>query len=354
MLRAFGKWVALTLCACASPAPTATPVQVDVGARSAAVSKSLSCSANSTRYVAPPGARTLVTPPPDRVVEIAEGRTRSSLLGPLAAVWASGGEVLAVGSGRLLRSRDGGLSFDDVTAPIPARTIWGAERDRFLAGGASVAHSGDGGATWSVVEALPPDAIVESITGDGSDVYAVGGTGDTIVAAHSRDRGATFQPMALPVARGWLGSVALRPHEVLVAGAEAGSPAVPLLLVSSDCGATWTRRPLPRSSEVHDRITALCATEARIVVATTAAIHVLPDDGPPREPFEPGIAVRALACRGEEIVAGGRGGELVRSADGGRTWAREAVGDPAVQGLLVADDGTVYAVGDALTRRSRP
>jgi len=59
--------------------------------------------------------------------------------------------------------------------------------------------------------------------------------------------------------------------------------------------------------------------------------------------------VLALACRGKEVVVGGRNRSLFVSADGGATWSRDPLGtlfgEPSlvsVQTAVIAETGELY------------
>jgi hypothetical protein len=331
----------------------------------------------SVSFAPPPDARTLTAPPTERSVHLDRGGVGGwyglggATTAPLEGVWASGSDVFAVGSGHLLHSRDGGRTFDEATAPIAARAVWGSDRDVFLAAGRSVARSGDGGATWSVYEPFPEDALVQAIAGEGPDLYAVGGSSASVaLAAHSADRGATWQTLALPIGGGWLGAVAIRPgdapgsHAVLVGGYARGAPYEPVLLESHDCGASWTKRALPfkPSGGGHQKIAAICATESALFVATSESIWSVPDaPGSAAAHVDLGGEAKAVACRGEEVFGGGRNGAFVHSADGGRTWTTDelaplfaapsfAAPSLTTAAIDVTDDGAVYVVGEGASK----
>jgi photosystem II stability/assembly factor-like uncharacterized protein len=387
VIRPFGKaLVAVIALGCGGRAPDVLVVTPEAAAPSAAARATRgTCRRGPVRYAPPPGARTLATPAPERTFSL-EGSAPGAWVeadagpgAPLAGVWSAGADVYAVGSGRLLRSRDGGRSFEEGTSPLPADAVWGSERDVFLVAGRSFARSGDGGGTWSVHEPFAEDALVSAIAGEGPDLWAVGSTsGGDAYAAHSGDRGATWQRLALPFAGGSLDAIALRPGAagdpvVLLGGHARGAPNRPVLLESADCGATWKRRALPEGDESgaggggpHDAVRGLCALPRAVVVAARRRLAILPDDSAATaDTLTPDAEITALACSGDEILVGAADGTLFASGDGGRTWRADVLaalprrGAPShVRAISVSDDGSAYVAGDgaggrgALVRRS--
>ncbi|MDB5218087.1 MAG: hypothetical protein JWO86_6014 [Myxococcaceae bacterium] len=327
--------------------------------------------AETAPYAAPADARTLTTPSADRTVTLplgAEGAWSGRHGGaaePLHAVWGSGSEIYAAGTSRLLHSRDRGKTFADSRAPITASFVWGTSPDDvYLGGGRSLAHSADGGATWSVSEPFPEDAHVVALAAEEADLYVVGGRSSGVpVLMHSSDRGRTWTEPATGIERGWFYGVAVRSssatthlHDVFVSGHDRGGEG-PLLLRSSDCGATWSSLLTPGRATEGDKPGPLCVTQSgRVVLAMAYAVFTSDDSGTSwTKSVEVGTEILALTCRGEEIFAGGRNRAFVHSRDGGATWNdRELAGQwtaPAlssIEGVFVIENGDAYAVGEGL------
>src|SRR5262249_30998393 len=125
---------------------------------------------------------------------------------PLYGVWGSSAtDVYAVGGGHtMLHSRDGGASWQPIAVPGTGRlvAVWGSSADDVYVAGdeiqpdgamhGAVLHSIDRGLTWQ--RTIVASSGLWSLWGRSADeVYA---TGWDAVIVRSRDRGATWQPLA--------------------------------------------------------------------------------------------------------------------------------------------------------------
>jgi hypothetical protein len=105
--------------------------------------------------------------------------------------------------------------------------------------------------------------------------------------------------------------------------------------------------------ELQQRVVAMCALPAALVVATSLSIWITRDGGGTWSRTSPGgDALLALACRGDEILAAGANGLALRSGDQGRQWSKvalepllEARVRPHLDAVHLADDGAAYLGG---------
>jgi photosystem II stability/assembly factor-like uncharacterized protein len=133
-----------------------------------------------------------------------------------------------------------------------------------------------------------------------------------------------------------------------------------VLAKSDDCGATWTRVPAPTDGAgLSGKIGGICVTPSRLVVASTYGIWTSPDRGASwHQSVSVGAEVLALACRGEELWAGGRNQSFLHSTNGGADWTRTELAPlftqrslSAVQAIAVPESGIVYAGGEGSYQR---
>jgi photosystem II stability/assembly factor-like uncharacterized protein len=200
---------------------------------------------------------------------------------------------------------------------IDAATIWGFGADLFAAGrGASIAHSGDDGLTFSYAPSgLPGEPQLRRLAGtSATDVWLVGSDGAGAPALlHSADRGASWQSRTFGDAVDLESVWALDARRIVLGGTGHIS-------CTEDGGATW-RRVL---ADEGTRVLALWGTDlgdvlyaagarsgtadgAAVATPTTSAAPPSVDDG----------------CDGGAAPMGTRGDEhglLLRSTDGGLTW----------------------------------
>jgi photosystem II stability/assembly factor-like uncharacterized protein len=369
--------VAITACvASAPPAPVvavANVGRVTEVVEPARVRRGVCAIDPEIAFVPPADARTIATPERSGQVALPTNRSPGTWYGnhggaraALDAVWASGSDVFAVGGATLLRSRDGGGSFDEGPSPVTARAVWGTgSSDVFLAGGRTIAHSSDDGASWRVSEPLAEDAVVAALAGDGADLYAVGGkTGGGLLLAHSSDHGATWAEESLgDIESGWLYAVAIRsgpsrhgPHQVFVGGHARGSHGDAIFARSSDCGATWARLATPPDESAGAKIGGICWVDDRMIVATTYAVWSSTDGGASWNHLtELGAEVLGFACEGEDVWVGGRNRSFLHSRDGGAHWTRDELAGvftgkalSSLQGIFASPRGEVFVVGEGI------
>ncbi|NOU27889.1 MAG: hypothetical protein HOO96_08295 [Polyangiaceae bacterium] len=264
----------------------------------------------------------------------------------LSGLFTVGDSVFASGSGFLLRSTDRGLHFARTEVAPRFPVVWApSEREVFVAGEGGVVRSTDGGASFSSTGAAPGSAVTGIWGPSAEQIYIVGagGSGGPFVA-RSTDHGATWARLPVPFTEGWLYDVGTTDgRDVLVAGTGA-------ILRSTDAGAHWKRLPMFKGGTEHEQTRRLCFAAGTLFASSTYGLHMTRDLGKTwRVATQVGSEVLALACRGLEVVVGGRGRLLFVSADGGATWRRDPLGrlfaEPSlvsVQAAAISEAGEMY------------
>jgi len=260
-------------------------------------------------------------------------------------------------------THDGGITWRKVP-PAPQGTfklafagvddVWSLAS--FFTAQPMLAHSVEGGATWVDV---PLPAIEPGLAGysnellfaDPSHALLVGyesgyATSDptTFVARQTlrvtADRGATWQPVALPPGNGSLASLSF------VAGNTLFALSFDNLQRSDDFGASWQRVPLPALLNAG-AASFRAITAQRLIVTDYSARIWLSIDG--------GAHWALRGARGEvaaglnsvwffdsrEGLATGDDGRILRTADGGKTWAATPGAGPVLRRLQFTADGSI-------------
>ncbi len=176
----------------------------------------------------------------------------------------------------------------------------------------------------------------------------------------SVDHGATWTRLPVPITDGWLHDVGTTDgRDVLVAGTEEGTRATSpgtresnaVILRSTDAGAHWKRLPMfSKGGTDHEETRRICFAEGTLFASSAYGLHMTRDLGKTwRVATQVGAEVLALACRGKEVVVGGRNRSLLASADGGATWSRNPLGtlfgEPSlvsVQAAAISEAGEMY------------
>lgn len=165
----------------------------------------------------------------------------------------------------------------------------------------------DSGAGWEQVSALP-EAEVVALATDGDIVYAA-----TDRAGLWRLHGDEAEPLPVPekgVDAGLL-SVAARGAWLIVGSSGAGG------WQSHDRGATWAR--LPTSASAF--ISSIAIGDARhATVRTLDGLWRTDDGGATWHPLPDAPAGVSLLAEGATLTVGTRRGEVLRTADGGKSW----------------------------------
>jgi len=259
----------------------------------------------------------------------------------VTGLWTAGDVVLAVGTGFAYRSSDRGVHFTRLAVPVRFPTVWGdGQGEVFVAGENGFLRSTDGGLSFASPGAAT-GMIVQSIGGPtAAQLFVAGSDGKGPLVARSRDHGATWQRLKLPIDSGWLFDVGTTgKHDVIVTG---HTDSQGVVLRSTDDGNTWKRLPafLPDRQENRK----LCFSEGTLFVSSTYGLYRTRDLGASWHlATDVGAEVLALACRGKEVVVGGRNRALFVSHDLGVTWSSEALTGVFTAPSLVSVQAVAFA-----------
>lgn len=279
----------------------------------------------------------------------------------LSGLFAVGDSVFASGSGFLLRSTDRGLHYARTEIEPRFPVVWAAsEREVFVAGQGGVVRSTDGGASFAPTGRTPGPSVSGIWGRSAEELYVVGSGGGGPFVGRSVDHGATWTRLPVPITDGWLHDVGTTDgRDVLVAGTEEGTRATSpgtresnaVILRSTDAGAHWKRLPMfSKGGTDHEETRRICFAEGTLFASSAYGLHMTRDLGKTwRVATQVGAEVLALACRGKEVVVGGRNRSLLASADGGATWSRNPLGtlfgEPSlvsVQAAAISEAGEMY------------
>jgi photosystem II stability/assembly factor-like uncharacterized protein len=275
----------------------------------------------------------------------------------ITGVAAKGDRVIAVGNGFALRSNDRGLHFARVDVPLRFPVVWFATSDEiYAAGETDVFRSTDGGATFE--KRGKPSGAVTGIWGkSASEIYVVGGGGTPFVA-RSTDQGATFTTLTTPVKSGWFYDVTTsNGNDLIVVGTDDNA----VILRSTDAGKTWTRIPVFKKDGQHEESRKVCFTSGVLFASSAYALHMTRDFGKTwKVATQVGGEVLGLACRGSEVIVGGRGRRLFASHDLGATWKPDPLGPlftdialVSAQAIAIAETGEAYVGFEGLYDKKR-
>jgi photosystem II stability/assembly factor-like uncharacterized protein len=258
-------------------------------------------------------------------------RSRAVTQGALYSVACVGNWVgwTAGEHGFLAHTLDGGATWTTQDAHVGAalRAVrFGDTMNGVVAGdGGALAVSHDGGAHWTNASVTTSTLRGAAVSGDASMMLVVGDGG---VALRSIDGGATWTTATIAGGAD-LRSAATDPsaHVVLVVDARGG------VWASTDRGATFAAERAPASSLESVSI----ADDGSIALAVGGGTAIVRRSGEWAAAAIPsGLSLHAALVAEGTLVAGGEGGALVASADGGETWASRAIGS----------DAAIYALDD--------
>ena len=265
--------------------------------------------------------------------------------------------TLFIGEAALFRSRDGGISWTQLTVDLGGGLVFSLEvdpndSDVVYSGqlrGESLVRSLDGGDTW---ETLIPSEEGDEVwdiavhPSDSATVYVV----FEGVVYRSRDRGSSWVAASPDLADPRIFAVALHPQNpsrLMAANWEDE------IFLSSDKGESWQRFP-SSPTRVYDL--AFDPSSANLVYAGTLSIgaHRSRDGGVNWEPINTGLydrKVRALAvsdARPAEVFAGTLNG-VFRSQDSGRIWqpANAGLVELSISQLRTIPSGSLMAALDS-------
>ena len=270
--------------------------------------------------------------------------------GPVASFGAVDDVLLAGGSGGLVRSIDGGMSWSAVEAALPGVTAMATVDGRVIAGdsGGGVFVSVDEGVTWDhVATPAPGDAAID-LHVDGSVTYLVSKNELFFVPGQlwrSGDGGESWNEIALLAdENGTYGAQRVYADgDLLLVGA--ANPIAPgvfsEILRSTNAGASWEAIPVPGGLPIEIR--AIVSVEGTLFAGSMGGVAKSIDMGQTWEltqgagghPAPP--QVRDMIGVGRDVIFVGTkldGGQedvgpgVWRSEDLGETWARIDAGLP--------------------------
>ena len=298
---------------------------------------------------------------------------RKDFPGFVEHIAAAGSDVYLGTRAGLLRSSDGGLHWQPVAAAPDVNALWGRSPEEvYIANATVMSRSVDHGQTWQPIATPATTGIVHIWGSSGSELYAIAHVKGKPTVLYSEDAGKTVVTLDLGVKQGYLkaiGGAGL--NEVVVGGTVVvGTDTRPLLYRSVDKGKAWKKLPLPAEKDLSS-VNGVCFSDSGVLfIATSYSVFASKDHGAhwKRSTTTSEKELLALACKGSEVFAGGRGPTFLHSADEGKTWTTNELdqylaGMPGeTDAIAVTANGEVYVGGVAsfnpsagsLYRRSAP
>jgi photosystem II stability/assembly factor-like uncharacterized protein len=260
-----------------------------------------------------------------------------------------------------LRTRDGGLTWTKTDLP-PASNTGGLLRFADAANGWSVmsttltpyssaiARTRDGGATWTTQVDRRPGHLFDLCFTDAQRAWAVGDSG-TILA--TTDGGATWQPQASGV-KTPLKTIRFTDARNGWCGGDVG-----VVLKTADGGATWSPVPVPAFPNVPAFASILFADAQNGFIGEfgkgdEGTRYLRTKDGGakwdtlrlPISPYFPGSAMCLAAWGPRRLIAAGYQGLILRSDDGGASWAEISQGPRLeLNAMHMVDANTGWVAG---------
>jgi len=299
----------------------------------------------------------------------------------------------AQGWPHLLRTSDGGASWDEAALPFGAglredtvldMTFVDGQRGFAVGQGGAIAVTADAGQTWSQGNPGQPElysigfvsdelgyasagvGYYRTTDGGVSWEYAAGSESmyvmDTSVGPAGayfggvRDRVYALDPATgevtvslLPAYFLFHYAMAQSPDALLLAGRASGPDAPNVLMVSDDGAASF---------EVHEidvgegAVVDIDHRSGRLFATTTGELLVSDDGGDSwvvAHDFSPDVPARAAFFDDQVGVVTLADGRLLRTADGGESWVTVDDTPRFVTGIVAADATTMHAVGSVMT-----
>ncbi len=263
---------------------------------------------------------------------------------------------LAGSSGVVLKTTDGGVSFDALDAGVSA-TLRGVSfvdaKTGWVAGsGGTVRQTTDGGSGWTARDITGAGAIAAIDFADATHGVAVGDTAAGDPALWSTSDGGGAWKAASTTSTAKIAAVAMRD-----AGHGFAAGARGVLLATADGGGTWdvidTSTSADLTAVTAARTTRLGYAVGRSASGTTTILKTT--DGSQWTALDvPGTPVDlfAVACDadGSTVVAAGADGTVLTSSDAGATWTTyraEKLDGVALRSASVHPGGAITVAGDA-------
>lgn len=267
----------------------------------------------------------------------------------LLSLAAQGGVALAVGEhGTILRSIDGGATWEKVAAPTTAnltRVILPAAGAAYAVGfDATILRSTDRGAHWTKV--FSDDHADNPLFGIAADPSGAALAAGAFGRAYRAADGITWHSTEIAGAGGDLHDnalLAIGPSRWLLAGESAQ------LLLTDDAGGHWRKLDLPGAGSLFGAVA--LTQDHWLVFGLRGHIYATLDAGAHWRDLDAGTKAELLggtALRdGRALLVGNRGTQVLVSAD--LRVARTLVGTDRTNyaDCLQRPDGSVVAVGDA-------
>jgi photosystem II stability/assembly factor-like uncharacterized protein len=237
-------------------------------------------------------------------------------------------------AGTVLRSRDAGQTWDAIDLDKPS-VEWSAlavaeasieplESLWMVGSDGVIAHTGNGGGSWSFVEGVAVDFTGVATTIDGSDAVAVADDGS--IWQLDQEGGSLVHQVDVP-----LYAIGMSVHEARAVAVGADGT----LLSSSDGGATWIELARPTTHDLHavrvghDGQLGVAVGEGGVVVRIEAGVAEA------RQWGEVGLFGLHLRHDGSGQAVGGKGTVLF-TEDAGVTWTSTSL--PTAATLRGVDD----------------
>ena len=257
--------------------------------------------------------------------------------------------------GAVTRSRNGGRTWSSLRPELTAslRAVAAADGGLWLAGSGGLLSHSDDGVTW-VRRETGTAADLDALSLRLAEGWAAGAAGTVL---HSVDSGATWTRLSAPSSHGLAAVVAVGAGEAWVAGAEG------TLLHTADGGASWdsTGTPAQDMTCVSFLGRRGWASGGRSYGESRAGLLRTDDDGLHWEAVELPIWGRVMALHFLTAEAGWavaedwgpdadrRGGAILATRDGGRTWALQARGARVMRSVHMNDALNGWAFGEGGT-----
>jgi photosystem II stability/assembly factor-like uncharacterized protein len=260
--------------------------------------------------------------------------------------------VVAVGDHAILRTTDGGFTWKAVATTEYLTSICFTDANNGTAVGSAILRTTDGGATWQRVPVAQHSLLFSVFFSDADNGTAVGANGEIL---RTTDGGATWKNQVSGVMFNHL-------HGVAFTDASAGTVVGDgIILRTRDGGAAWNVKL------IDSALSAVTFTDANtgIGVGSNGTILLTTDGGATWRrqssasttafffsvSFSDENTGTVVGCSSWDSEQGDctGGGIILRTTDGGVTWAPQSSASNILFGVSITDSHTGSAVGDGGT-----